>query len=157
MDRSKLGMIGLSLGGLVTACAAGRTKLPAAIALWAATAHMGERMHERSTPESAAELEAKGYIDLRGNLVGRGFLENALQIKPLQEAQQYTGKVLIAHGSADQGVPVSEAHEYAEAFAQCNPTLHIISDADHTFNSQQWEADVIGTTVKFMEQLKGSQ
>lgn len=151
VDRSKLGMIGLSLGGLVTACAASRTKLPAAIALWAATAHMGERMHERSTPESAAQLQEKGYIDMRGNLVGRGFLENALEIKPLNEAQKYTGKVLIAHGTEDQSVPVSEAHEYAEAFTQCNPKLHIIDDADHTFNSEKWEADVIGTTVDWMK------
>lgn len=153
VDRSKLGMIGLSLGGLVTACAASRTKLPAAIALWAATAHMGERMHERATPESTAQLQEKGYVDLRGNLVGRGFLENALQIKPFDEARQYAGKVLIAHGTADQSVPVSEAMEYAEAFAQCNPKLHIIPDADHTFNSEKWEADVIGTTVEFMEKV----
>jgi dipeptidyl aminopeptidase/acylaminoacyl peptidase len=152
VDRSKLGMIGLSLGGLVTACAAARAKLPAAIALWAATAHMGERMHERATPESTAQLEKKGYVDLRGNLVGRGFFENALQINPLQEARQFAGKVLIVHGTADQSVPVSEAHEYAEAFAQCNPKLHIIPDADHTFNSEDWEADVIGTTVEFMKQ-----
>jgi len=152
VDRSKLGMIGLSLGGLVTACAAAR-KSPAAIALWAATAHMGQRMHERATPESAAQLEKKGYVDLRGNLVGQGFFENALQINPLQEARQYAGKVLIVHGTEDQSVPVSEANEYAEAFAQCNPELHIIEGADHTFNSQHWEADIIGTTVKFMEQV----
>jgi dipeptidyl aminopeptidase/acylaminoacyl peptidase len=153
VDRSKLGMIGLSLGGLVTACAASRTKLPAAIALWSATAHMGERMQERTTPESAAQLQEKGYIDLRGNLVGREFLENALEIKPLKEAQAYTGKVLIAHGTADQSVPVSEAQEYAGAFAQCNPKLHLISDADHTFNNEIWEMDIIATTVEFMKQM----
>jgi dipeptidyl aminopeptidase/acylaminoacyl peptidase len=152
VDRSKLGMIGLSLGGLVTACAAAR-KSPAAIALWAATAHMGERMHERATPESAAQLHEKGYVDLRGNLVGKSFFENALQINPLQEALQYAGKVLIVHGTEDQSVPVSEADEYAKAFAKCNPKLHIIGGADHTFNSEDWEADVIGTTVEFMKNV----
>lgn len=151
VDRSRLGMIGLSLGGLVTACAASRTQLPATIALWAATANMGQRMHERATPQSSAQLQEKGYVDLRGNLVGRGFLENALQINPLQEAQHYAGKVLIVHGTEDQSVPVSEADEYAQAFAKCYPKVHIIQDADHTFNSQIWEADVIGTTVDFMK------
>jgi dipeptidyl aminopeptidase/acylaminoacyl peptidase len=153
VDRSKLGMIGLSLGGLVTACAASRTKLPVAIALWAATAHMGERMHERATPESAAQLQEKGYVDLRGNLVGRGFFEDALRIKPLEEARQFAGKVLIVHGTEDHSVPVSEADEYAEAFAKCYPQTHIIQDADHTFNSQIWEADAIGTTVEFMRKM----
>ena len=153
VDRSKLGMIGLSLGGLVTACAASRTKLPAAIALWAATANMGQRMNERATPEMTAQLQEKGYVDSRGNMVGRGFYESALQIKPLQEARQYAGKVLIVHGTEDQSVPVSEADEYAGAFAKCFPQLHIIQGADHTFNSQVWEADVIGTTVEFMRQI----
>jgi dipeptidyl aminopeptidase/acylaminoacyl peptidase len=153
VDRSRLGMIGLSLGGLVTACAASRTQLPAAIALWAATANMGQRMHERATPQSSAQLEEKGYIDRSGNLVGRGFLENALQINPLQEAQQYAGKVLIVHGTEDQAVPVSEADEYANAFSKCNPKVHLISNADHTFNNEIWEADVIGTTVDWMKSL----
>ncbi|MEO6906594.1 MAG: alpha/beta fold hydrolase [Abditibacteriaceae bacterium] len=157
VDRSKIGMIGLSLGGLVTACAASRTKLPAAIALWSATAHMGDRMKERATLESSMQLQEKGCIDLKGNLVGREFLENALQINPLQEAKQYDGKVLIVHGTADQSVPVSEAKEYAEAFAQCQPTLHMIPDADHTFNSQNWEAELIKTTTEWMKKYLSAE
>jgi dipeptidyl aminopeptidase/acylaminoacyl peptidase len=153
VDRSRLGMVGLSLGGLVTACAASRTNLPAAIALWAATAHMGQRMQERTTPESTAQLQEKGYVDLRGNLVGREFLENALQINPLQEARQFTGKVLIVHGTEDQSVPVSEAGEFAEAFERCDPKVLLIDGADHTFSSEDWEKQVIGTTVDWMKEI----
>lgn len=109
-------------------------------------------MKERIDPESLAQLQEKGYIDLNGNLLGRGFLDSALQISPLQEAQRYDGKVLIVHGTADQSVPVSEAKEYAAAFAKCQPRLHIIADANHTFNSQKWETELIKTTVEWMKE-----
>lgn len=152
VDRSRLAMTGLSLGGLVTACAASRTNMPAAIALWSATAHMGQRMQERATEESTSQLQEKGYVDFRGNLVGRAFFQNAAQINPLQEASQYRGKVLIVHGTDDQVVPVAEAHEYSEAFKACYPQLYLMEGADHTFSSESWEANVIQTTVNWMKE-----
>jgi len=150
VDRSRIGVIGLSLGGLVTACMASRTNLPKAIALWSATAHMGHRMQERATDESNAQLQEKGYIDRRGNRVGKAFIESALAIQPLQEAQQFEGDVFIVHGTEDQAVPVSEADEYARAFEHRQPKVLLMDGADHTFSREDWESRVINETVAWL-------
>lgn len=151
IDRTRLGLIGLSLGGLVSACTAARSSQIKALCLWAATAHMGQRMRERTTPEAAQFLEQHGYIDLGGNRVGRAFLDVAAQVNPLREAQEYSGKALIVHGTADPTVPLEEAHEYAAALKNCSPKLHLIPEADHTFNRMDWEADLIDTTMQWFK------
>jgi dipeptidyl aminopeptidase/acylaminoacyl peptidase len=151
IDRTRLGLIGFSLGGLVAACTAARSEQVKALCLWSATAHMGQRLKERATPEALQHLEQHNFIDFSGNCVGRDFIEVASQINPLKEAQTYSGAALIVHGTGDMSVPVADAYEYADALKQCEPKLHVIPDADHTFNRMSWEGDIIDTTTQWFK------
>lgn len=152
IDRTRLGLLGLSLGGLVSACTAARSGQIKALCLWAATAHMGQRMRERMTPDSAGYLEQHGFVDQGGNRVGRPFIEVAARLNPLGEASKYRGAALVVHGTGDTVVPVQEAGEYAAALEACDPTLHLIEEADHAFTRWEWETELIETTVRWLEQ-----
>jgi len=151
IDRTRLGLLGFSLGGLVASCTAARAEKIKALCLWAATAHMGRRLQERLTPEAKASLEEQGFYDMSGTCVGRDFFEVALRTNPLKELQAYTGAALLIHGTADGSVPISEIYEYADALKNNEPKLHILEEADHTFNRMSWEADVIETTVSWFK------
>jgi dipeptidyl aminopeptidase/acylaminoacyl peptidase len=149
-DRTRLGLIGLSLGGLVSACAAARSQQVKALCLWAATAHIDERMKDRVTPEGAQQLEKFGFFDYGGNRISRAFVESAASVDPLGEVTKFRGAALVIHGTGDSVVPVAEAHEYAAALHACNPTLHLMPDADHTFNRWEWETELIETTAQWL-------
>lgn len=152
VDRTRLGLLGLSLGGFVSACAAARSQQIAALALWSAPVDMEERIRQRATPEDARKLQEQGWVDLHGYRVGAGFFESAARVRPLRELAEYSGRALIAHGTADQTVPVEEAHQYAAALGHCEPALHLINGADHTFNSAEWERDLITTSATWLSE-----
>jgi dipeptidyl aminopeptidase/acylaminoacyl peptidase len=151
IDRTRLGLLGFSLGGLVASCTAARAEQIKALCLWGATAHMGRRMRERTTPEATSFLEEHGYVDLSGNQVGRAFFDVALKTDPLKEVKKFSGAALVVHGTEDVSVPVSEAYEYIDALKKREPKLHLIEGADHTFNRMDWEADVIETTKQWFK------
>ena len=107
-------------------------------------------MKDRVTPEGAQQMEKLGYFDFGGNRIGRAFVEAANYINPLREAANFRGAAIVIHGTGDTVVPVGEAHEYAAALSACNPTLHLIPDADHTFNRETWESELIETTAAWL-------
>lgn len=149
VDRTRIGLIGFSLGGLLATYAAARFDVQT-LCLWAATAHMYRRMKEKSTPQSSAMLKLRGWHDIHGNKTGRAFFESAARLDPLAEAAKFRGRVLILHGAGDDVVPVEEAHEYSHAFAACQPTVKILPNADHGFNRVEWAEDVIETTANWL-------
>jgi dipeptidyl aminopeptidase/acylaminoacyl peptidase len=149
VDRTKLALIGLSLGGLVSACAAARSGNIAALCLWAATASIMRSLGQRVTPEAEAFLAQHGWVDWYGTVVGQGFFNSAARVDPLQELQKYRGEALILHGDADPTVSLDHAEDYHRALPQS--TLHIIKGADHTFNRMDWEKELIETTAQWLK------
>jgi dipeptidyl aminopeptidase/acylaminoacyl peptidase len=150
VDRTKLGLIGLSLGGLVSSCAAARSGQIAALCLWAATASIMRSLRQRVTPEAQAFLEKHGWIDWYGNTVSKEFFESAARVDPLRELEKYRGDALIMHGDADPTVTIDHAQDYHRALPQS--ALHIIKGADHTFNRMDWEKELIETTAQWLKQ-----
>jgi uncharacterized protein len=149
VDRTRLGLIGLSLGGLVSACAAARSGQIAALCLWAATASIRRSLCQRVTPEAEAFLAQHGWVDWFGTVVGRGFFDSALRLDPLAELKSYKGRALVVHGDTDLTVPLDHAHDYHAALPGSG--LHVIKGADHTFNRLDWEQELIQTTVEWLK------
>jgi dipeptidyl aminopeptidase/acylaminoacyl peptidase len=149
IDHERIGLIGLSLGGCVAACAASRDGKVRALVLWAAVADL-KGMRERMQPEVQELLEKQGWIDFGGWKVSKNFYDDAEKIDPLREVLRYDGAVLIVHGANDPVVPVDHAHRYHAAF-QCKKQLHIIPDADHTFARLNWEEEVMRVTLEWMK------
>lgn len=148
IESERIGIIGLSLGGCVAACAAARDGRVKALALWAAVADPNILKPGDST--LLGLLAKEGWIDVGGWRVSRNFYEDARTIHPLQEVSKYNGSVLIIHGSRDSVVPVEHAYWYYNAF-QGPKELYILPEADHTFNKVTWEEEVLRITLSWFK------
>ncbi|NLY89972.1 MAG: alpha/beta hydrolase [Firmicutes bacterium] len=151
-DRKRVGAIGLSLGGGVTAALAGRRPEELrSLVLWAAaeTGVVVQTFRQRME-EGGYYQDERGCYDMGGLWVNGSLLEDMKKWDLLALAGKFPGSVLIIHGSGDGTVPVETAYKYHRAFPG-KPELVIIEDADHTFNRHDWEAQVLRETVDFFK------
>jgi dienelactone hydrolase len=148
VQASRLGVLGLSLGGCVAACLAGRDDRVRALTLWAAVAH-ASRLADHLGPELQGDA-----FDLNGWAVGRGLLDDIAGLDPLAEVSKYAGPSLVVHGTDDESVPASDASDYRLALGgRC--TLHLMEGADHVFSSLPFTTEAIDVSRSFMVQALG--
>ena len=97
------------------------------------------------TPEEIAQLNP--------NIVGKAFYEELPQISPSVTLQNFTGALLVIHGSGDDVVPVSHGRRYYELMRDRDALteLEIVDKADHTFNTVAWEQTVIAKSVAWFQ------
>jgi len=171
----RVGILGLSLGGCVAACQAGMDPRVKALVLWAATAHP-DRIADRMAPDfagakarppgagelsrarsagvnrSGSEAAGSDVLDMNGWGLGRGFIEDVMLVRPLEQVARYTGPSLVVHGSNDETVPASDASDYRITLGGgCR--VHIVEGADHVFSTLAYESEAIGVSRDFLIQV----
>ncbi len=152
VDKSRLGVLGLSMGGAVAASVAGLDKRVKSLALWAAVADFA--LFEQNA-EAVALAQKQGYADVGGNVLNYTFYEDAQGQDPAALVGKYTGPALVVHGDGDPTVPVGHADIYERAIPGQKEKF-IVPGADHTFNSREWETAVIEKTAAwFAQTLQG--
>jgi len=155
VDYNRVGVIGLSLGGCVAACLAGRMNgFIKSTVLWSAAYKPGENLSALLAPETEEVIERLGYVNVGGNKVGKKFLEILAQIDPIKEISTYQGAALLIHGEADF-IPYSLAQQCYERLQQRKEgkaKLYLVKGADHTFSSPEWEKEVITTTLEWLRE-----
>jgi len=162
MDMSRMGLVGLGLGGCVAACIAAKVK-PKSLALWAPTA-LVDYMVERGgrvikdpyvwLPENFKNaVKKQGHVDIGGFVRGKAYFESLKHVDPLREIAKYEGPVLIVQGSEDEvALPVNSEMVYDHVRGR--RLLVMIDGADHTFSATVWENQVIeATRLWFAETL----
>ena len=152
IDRSRLGVIGLSLGGLVAACTAGREPSIRSTVLWAAAAELWQGPNA-TDPEKRKQMKSRGWVDIGGLKLGAGFFNDFGKLDPVKEIASSTSPVLIIHGKADQAVPFKHAERfYAAVHTRGRKAKLVLLDGvDHTFNRVDWESKVIRMTGDWLE------
>lgn len=153
VDRDRIFVVGLSMGGAVASMLAGRHPGDiAALCLWAPAANMGQLIRDmiKQSHISRVKVGATEYFDISANLVGRAFVEDALSLDIYKMAAPYDKQVLILHGERDQTVPVEASYGYLKIYGD-RAKLHVIKGADHCFNKWEWEQEVIEKTVEFLK------
>ncbi|NLO81830.1 MAG: alpha/beta hydrolase [Clostridiales bacterium] len=153
VDKDKIFAVGLSMGGAVASMLAGlHPQDIAALCLWAPAGNIGELIQKSISDMEAAGVDVNSleYYDLRGNLVGRAFVEDVLSLDVFEIASSYDKQVLILHGDRDEAVPLETSHRYLKIYGD-KAKLNVIKDADHTFNKHEWERKVIEETVGFLK------
>jgi len=147
VKADRVGVLGLSLGGCVAACLAGRDARVKALVLWAAVAHPS-RIADRLLPE----FGDSAVLDMAGWGLGRGFIEDIASIQPLKELASYAGPSLVVHGSNDETVPPSDALDYRVALGgRCRS--HLVQGADHVFSTLGYETEAIRISRDFMVEV----
>ena len=151
IDASRIGVLGLSFGGAVAALLLGSDPDIRAAALWAPTGSTDEMVERRYTAKAGRQLKQMGCADFYGNAVGKCFFDDVVKYRPIQAITKTRAPVLLVHGSKDQTVPVRVSREYEAALkkARCAVAKHILPGADHTFNSLQWELQVLALTLEW--------
>jgi len=149
VDRTRLGVVGLSLGGCIARLVATERDDIKCLVLWSAVADIEELMREKQE-EQGKELARKGYIDSGGNKVGKNFWHALSQVKKLETLSNYKGEALIIHGTEDEVVPLEHAYRFKKVLPSCK--LKEIKGADHTYNRVEWEEEVLKETVNFLKE-----
>ncbi len=154
VDTSRVGVIGLSMGGAVAShLVAGEPRVRSA-ALWSAVANGPEVVSVIGTPEAMEHLAKHGWADRMGNKVSAAFVKEFETMHPSNDLARSQCPVLIVHGTADETVPVAQADLF-EAAARKAPNRRveklIVPFADHTYANVTLEARVIEATVAWFQ------
>lgn len=136
IDGTRMGMVGHSLGGLVTACTSGEDTRLKSIALWCAVAN-GAFIAERLYRAEEEGLCGHNGYDAGGLLVGRKFFECGTTIDVQGRFAKRDIPALIVRGTEDSVVPLSHAEEFvATAKKQGREHRYLpIEGAGHGYNS----------------------
>ncbi|MCL6637288.1 MAG: alpha/beta fold hydrolase [Alicyclobacillus sp.] len=148
-DTARVSVAGFSLGGLVAGMLAGdRPGDVARLVLLAPAANLPELVREMAA--SAGMAQPPEVFDYEGDLLGRSFAEDALQLQPWQRSKPYQGPVLLVHGSADTRVPPAVTETYQAKVYGGRAQVVWVDGADHTFNRHVWQEQVIAAVVEFV-------
>lgn len=151
VDTRKIGIVGLSMGGAVASMLAGDRKEDIqSLCLWAPAGNMAELIMRGRSEGDIEKMRKTGFWDVGGLLVGTEFLNDVLSLDIFGKAADYDKNVLLLHGDQDQSVPFSTSEKYLEIYGT-QAVLHTIKGGDHTFNSKNWEDEVLDYTIGFLE------
>jgi|UniRef100_A0A7V3REX5 alpha/beta superfamily hydrolase len=146
--NSRLGVLGLSMGGTVALLTVEKVK-PDALCLWAPAAKNRE-VFSPGIPAIPGDLE---FFDVGGIRVSKQFAKEVLSFDAFGNAKKYRGPALIIHGTSDQSVPFPHSQDLVKEFK--SGKLIPVEGSDHVFSSFEWSEKAISETVKFFsEKLK---
>lgn len=142
VDGERLGVLGLSMGGCVTALLAGQDARVKAAMLWNAVGlpvrHFGE--YAGDSPHARDE---------GGLRVGPDFLAAFHAADPAGALTRYQGPGLVVQGTGDEVIFMAEAEALNAALGH-RGTFELIHGADHTFRSPAWRADLFTCTLNWL-------
>lgn len=146
VDRSRLGVLGFSLGGLVACCTTARTGAFAALALMAPT-----------TVENLCRFaggDSDEPVTIGPHTLHPRFFDDVRTLDPVADAARHPRPTLLVQGSGDTAVPPEVSAAYAERMKTANvplKELHI-QGADHGFSKPHWRKKLITSVSDFFAQ-----
>lgn len=148
VDRSKIALLGTSQGGMASAIAAARhTDQISGLVLMYPAFLVGDAVHERF--DSLEEvLDRFQFIWITA---GRPYAEDVWDYDVYEEIGNYTGKVLLLHGSADNIVPVSYSDRAAEVYEDAQ--YYVIDGAGHGFRGGDFD-EAVKYVFAYLQEIK---
>jgi len=151
INKTRAGLLGLSLGAVVASYIAGRNLRIKALALWSPVGDLLEEVQQIKKTAEFKRIKRLKAIDYHGNLLGKPSIDEISEVHPTAKIQEYCGNTVIIQGTKDRVVPLSHSMKYYRVLKQKGLPVErlLIQGADHTFSSYQWEQEVIQKTLKF--------
>jgi dipeptidyl aminopeptidase/acylaminoacyl peptidase len=150
IDSRRLGLLGLSLGGMVAANAAAREKTVRSLALWCPVGDPARSLKTVLEWGGTGRREGKVY-DIGGLGLGPGFFRPVKNINPVEALRKCRRPfpVLLVKGEADGTISMDEHNLYVQALRDATHPLKqvVIPGAGHTFERLDHEREAIRTTV----------
>lgn len=151
VDPDRIGLVGMSMGGVVAGIVAAEEPGISALCLWSPAAvapfHMaGDRLNGRSL---AAEIDEKGYFDADGHRISRTLVEDIAGLDVYGRSGAYTGPVHILHGDKDEVVPLEYVRRYLDHY-DGDAHLEIVEGADHAWGTVPHRSALHQSTLRFL-------
>lgn len=138
VDKNKLAVCGLSLGGALASCMSNEP-LVKVVVLWSAAPDLGI-LNIFLLPDQQAELEEKGIVTFslpwgETTTLKKGFFDSAKELHPLEEIGKFKGPLLDICGTND--ALVAPQPQQAQKFidAHNGEEKLVVLEADHTFDN----------------------
>ncbi len=147
VSSSRIGLLGFSMGGTITAFFAGENpESVKTICFWAPalknvevfTSHSGDSQEEK-------RLFKEGFMDVGGLTISMDFIKTITSKNSLDELENFKGKITIIHGTEDESVPYEMSKEISEKKGY---KLYTINGANHTFDKESWIEQLLKHTSK---------
>jgi dipeptidyl aminopeptidase/acylaminoacyl peptidase len=160
IDKKRIGVVGLSLGGTVAICTAAEDHRIRAVASWSGVAFLEDVFRVNIIgEENYHKLMKNGFYDIvrEGQPVGyrisKKFFMDLKNHNPIQAIAKISPRpVLIIHGTKDVVVPPENAEALYKNAG--NPKeLRWIEGADHVFMERDKTAEVIAVTTKWFKDV----
>ncbi|MET7474825.1 alpha/beta fold hydrolase [Streptomyces sp. NPDC005648] len=151
VDSERIGLVGMSMGGVVAGIVAGEEPRIRALCLWSPAAiapfEIGKgHLKGRSL---AAEIEVKGYFDADGHRMSPALVEDIAGLDVYGRSGVYPGPVLILHGDQDEIAPLEYARRYLDHY-DGNAELDVVDGADHAWGSVPHRTALHQSTLRFL-------
>ncbi|MBP2327785.1 pimeloyl-ACP methyl ester carboxylesterase [Kibdelosporangium banguiense] len=151
VDPDRVGLVGMSMGGVVAGIVAAEEPGIRALCLWSPAAVApfevgGGYLKGRSL---AAEIAEKGYFDADGHRVSQALVDDIAGLDVYGRSAGYGGPVRIIHGDKDDITPVEYARRYLEYYAG-NAELEVVAGADHAWGTVPHRARLHQSTLDFL-------
>ncbi len=159
LDSARLGVAGVSLGGMVAAQLAGRNPslirglaLVSALADPALFATAAQQTADQAGESPLEALARDGYFLLWNYPLGASFVQTIFEQKPVEDVRRFRGHTLIVHGGDDPTVPYQHAEMYKEALGE-RAALHKLDSKTHVFSEPPAERQAIELIVSWFKEL----
>lgn len=151
IDADKIGVFGYSMGGAIASVIAGdRSDEINTLCLLAPAGNMEEIVREVFIGDKYDEYIKEGSFDIDGFLIGKNFMEDIKNIDIFKRASKYNKKSMIIHSTSDEIVPFDTSKKYMDIYKE-NSELRIIKDANHTFENNKWEREIINIITEYFD------
>jgi dipeptidyl aminopeptidase/acylaminoacyl peptidase len=155
----KIGVVGSSLGGLVSLQETAKDKRVNALALLSPVSTFPHKSRRREfSPEGVKEWKEKGYTFTESGRFGKlklnfSYYEDGLKYGDHSVYERIDIPILIIHGTDDKSVPLEESKELIKHLK--NHKLIQLEGADHRYSNPDDFSKVIQETINFfVENLK---
>ena len=155
VDKTRVGLLGMSLGSVAASMVAGRVgDAVSGLCLWSPAAVFQDEIVNNHTLQGKpmATVAEQGYFDFNSMKLGPEFFEDVKTIAIYPTAAQYLGPVKIIHGAADTIAPVAYAQKYVTAYQQ-PVDLTVVPGADHSWGDVPTRALLFDATLAFFDKL----
>jgi len=154
IDPDRIGVVGMSLGGLIAALVAGKEPKLKSVVLWGAIARPAKVVSSLAPKGAERMMDKYGFVDMGGLAVGRAFWETARKLDPPAELAKSKAPVLIIHGTADKTVPYVNSTDFLRAAKGRGIASKRVSipGSNHGFWRCEWGRAVLDATASWFEE-----
>ena len=154
VDARRVGLLGLSMGGLVATHVLANDRRVRAAVLWNPLVYPRALRDDRMNPALWAQLKRSGIGDWGGWPVGMTLYKELGSYDPIPVLPLAKCPVRLIQAAEDQTTPMAGAMAMRRAMKQAGRLLdfQVVPGADHTFNRFDWTATALALTSTWLKQ-----